>query len=815
MVSAIEQLSKLLLESRGIAAQGNIISSCSLHQPDKPAENDDNQSNLLEAIKHLSSVLDQTHTREAEALKEVVQHSTVHPDFGGLGLTPDRDLNNHETSEVLFFVSAYLEALNYQDRKASPTLPLTSRPPGRRGMTVAEKIFAAHDVSGIGEVRPGDVIRLDVDWIIASELSWSGMEKTYDSLGKPGIFRNDRLWIAGDHVVDPRVLDNPNVKQLIAASERAKQVFKLTEYQGMNYTIIHTEFCRERAQPGMLVIGSDSHTCSAGSVSCLAIGLGVADVTLSLVTGQTWIKVPETVEIRFINKPPPGLGGKDIILHVLKKLKRNTVAADRVVEYTGPGLEYLSCDARFAFCNMTTEFGGVTGICVPDKTTKQFIDARKHPKHKKQAVYYQADEDAQYAATHIIDLSEVEPYVAQYPSPDDVVPVAEVAGTKLDGCFIGACTTAREDLILGALVLEAGLERGLKPMSVGKRKVVPGSRPILRELRDNGLADVYERAGFEIGVPGCSYCVGMSADKAGRDEVWLSSQNRNFENRMGPGAIGSVSTAVTVAASSFNMTITDPTPLLDSLDYERLRSLLVTPPQQTTEVQYVEPPAAVAPSNRAPSGSTDQEHTAEPKLQQRKAAKRPLIEGKVQTLGDFIDTDALAPAEALVTHLTLEEIGQYCLVHTHPDFRRCVKEDGHNIVVAGKAFGVGSSRENAVTALQGAGVQCVIARSFAFIYSRNQPNLGLLGIVMTDDAFYEAAVDGVEIAIDVDGRVVRVAEQEFAFALSDTEMALWEQGGMSNAFAKWGKRMLEEVAMPARSSFGSKPLPKADDGMKW
>ena len=221
-------------------------------------------------------------------------------------------------------------------------------------MTLAEKIFAAHDVARRGEVQPGDVIRLDVDWVIASELSWYGMEKTYNALGKPGIFRNDRLWIAGDHVVDPRVLHVPQIKGLVESSERARRVFKLTEYQGMNYTIMHTEFCRERAEPGMLIIGSDSHTCSAGSVSSLAIGLGVADVTLPLVTGETWIKVPETVEIRFVNRPKPGMGGKDIILYVLKELKRNTVAADRVVEYTGPGLQYLSCDARFAFCNMTT-----------------------------------------------------------------------------------------------------------------------------------------------------------------------------------------------------------------------------------------------------------------------------------------------------------------------------------------------------------------------------------------------------------------------------------------------------------------------------
>lgn len=117
---------------------------------------------------------------------------------------------------------------------------------------------------------------------------------------------------------------------------------------------MHTEFSRERAQPGMIVIGSDSHTCSAGSVSCIAVGLGVADVLLSLVTGETWFKVPETVEIRFINKPKPGLSGKDVILYILKELKRNTVAAERIVEFTGPGLRYLSRDARFAITNMCT-----------------------------------------------------------------------------------------------------------------------------------------------------------------------------------------------------------------------------------------------------------------------------------------------------------------------------------------------------------------------------------------------------------------------------------------------------------------------------
>jgi aconitase B len=308
----------------------------------------------LSQLEQLCDILRSQQGRESEALGEAYQHCITKSYYGGLGLAKDQIFSENDNSEVCFFVSAYLEALNYQDRAESPIPSLQTRPAGRRGMTLAEKIFAAHEVTHKGEVKPGDVIRLDVDWVIASELSWSAMDKTYESFGKPGIFRNDRLWIAGDHVVDPRIKDHPKIKPLIEISERARKVFKLTEYQGMNYTIMHTEFCRERAQPGMLVIGSDSHTCSAGSVSALAIGLGVADVTLPLVTGQTWIKVPETVEVRFINKPRPGLGGKDIILHVLKVLKRNTVASDRVVEYTGEGLRHLSCDARFAICNMTT-----------------------------------------------------------------------------------------------------------------------------------------------------------------------------------------------------------------------------------------------------------------------------------------------------------------------------------------------------------------------------------------------------------------------------------------------------------------------------
>ncbi|KAI1617378.1 hypothetical protein EDD36DRAFT_454669 [Exophiala viscosa] len=634
-----------------------------------------------------------------------------------------------------------------------------------------------------GRLKPGDIIRVDVDWIMASELSWSAMEKWYNQLGKPGIYRNDRFWLAGGHVVDPRIMEKPKIKPF--------RQFKMTENQGMNYTIMHTEFCRERAQPGMLVIGSDSHTCSGGSVSCLAIGLGVADVLLPLVTGETWFKVPETLEIRF-------------------ELKRNTVAAERIVEFTGPGVQHLSRDARFAIANMCTEFGAVTGIFVPDAVTQQFVNKRKHPKYKSSAMYFRPDDDAEYAETHIIDLAQVESFVARYPKPDDVVPVSELAGLELQGCFIGACTTAEEDIVLAAFVLEEAMKRGARPTKSGKRKVVPGSRPILSNLRKHGLTEIFNRAGWEIGVPSCSYCVGMSADQAAQGETWLTSQNRNFENRMGPGSFGNLASAVTVAASSFDMKVTDPTPLLDAIDMNKVREMLGL---KTSEQEALEEPLYVEPGAQEVS---PQQSTSSKKATATPASPSSLISGRVYLLPDFVDTDALAPNEALSQpNITRQKLGTYCLYHTHPDFRQRVKE-GQNIVVAGEGFGCGSSREDAVFALQAVGVQCVIAKSFAFIYGRNQPNLGLLGFELKDSRFWAVVDNNKSMKIDLDHTVLRLEVEPgiwepFPFQLSQMQRRLMDCGGAEKAFSRYGKNLWQ--ALTAHSSDGTAEvsgLPKVD-----
>ncbi|KAK8060834.1 hypothetical protein PG996_010764 [Apiospora saccharicola] len=769
----------------------------------------------LKAIKLASAMIRDPHPRESEALQQVLAIAKSAPDYGGLGLDEESTVSEADRSELVFLVSAWLEALNSADRSRPALEPSATKPADCRPMNVTEKIFALHDVETRGCVKPGQMIRVRVDWIMASEFSWHGMVQVYDRLGKPGIFRNDRFWLAGDHSVEPRNMDTPLSKQLVAQSEGAKRAFKMTEYQGMNYTIMHTEFFRERTQPGMLVLGSDSHTCSSGANGCLAIGMGAADVTMALVTGETWFRVPEVVEIRFEGRPPRGVGGKDVILYVLQQLKRNTVAADRVVEYTGPGLDYLSPDARFAIANMTTEFGGITGIFAPDHHTASFINQRKLARHKNHSYYFKPDAGCEYAESHVVDLTQAEPFIARYPNPDDVVPVGEMGRQDLDGCFIGACTTAEEDIIMGALVLEAGLKAGQRPVAQGKRKVVPGSRPILDMLRKSGLADVYERAGFEIGVPGCSYCVGVSVDVAAEGEVWLSSQNRNFKNRMGKGSVGNLASAATVAASSFEMKMTSPNDLVAMISgeqWEKVKGKGSLSSGPMVEPQWVEPPEPSAAADITPTHTTTanndtneegvkagEEGGATPKLQN--------IKSKIYRLGDFIDTDALAPAQFLMHAGDDAGFGTHCLEFTHPDFRQRAA-DGAKVVVAGRAFGCGSSRMEAVQALRGAGVQCVIARSFAFIYSRNQPSLGLLGITIGDPAFYEAVDRGgedVEIEIDLMANVVRLGgsggdggRKEFAFELSQMEKRLTELGGVAPAFNKFGKQIFDALTSGSR-----------------
>ncbi|MCA9561463.1 MAG: 3-isopropylmalate dehydratase [Myxococcales bacterium] len=648
-------------------------------------------------------------------------------------------------------------------------------------MTLTQKILYAHAIRPPRNgLRAGDIVRIRVDWTIASELAWNGMDKTYDALGRPGLHDKDRFYLAIDHTVDPvTLIEDPRAQKLTELSRDFARESGITHFYDANETILHTRFYRDLVQPGEVVLGADSHTSSHGGLGAFAIGLGGADITVAMVLGESWIEVPEAIAVEYTGDIAFGLTGKEVILKTLGELGRNTVAMERSVEYRGDAVKHFTTDMRFTIANMTAEFGGLNGIFEADGQVASWLAGRDG--FNDGARYFRADDDATYAERFRIDLASMQPQVAKPFSPDNVFPVSEVVGMPLDGCFIGACTTTEEELVLAGLLLERMLADGAAPKATQNRLVVPGDLSIVDRLKQAGLLAVYEKAGFRVGPPGCSMCLGVASEKAGEGEVWLTSQNRNYQNRMGAGSLAWLASGATVAASAADMKVVDPRPWLDRIDQDRYHALLGRKPDAPlpevlpVEPTPVAPPAATDAAGAAATGGDD-----------------GVIEAHVQRFGDHVDTDAIIPGE--FCHLTdLEDLGAKCFHYVAPGFRQRVAA-GQSVIVAGEGWGSGSSREQAVWALKGAGVQVVIAQSYAFIHKRNLVNEALPHLVLRDDRFYDLAEDGAPIQVDLGSGTVTVAGETFA-AEQPTKMIqkLNAAGGIVPAIRAHGDQVFEKL----------------------
>lgn len=651
-----------------------------------------------------------------------------------------------------------------------------------RPMTLTQKILA-HHAKGLRRpwVEAGDILQIRVDWTIASELAWNGMDRTYQLLGRPQIHDRNRFFLAVDHTVDPVTLANdPRAQKLANLSRAFANEASIRHFYDANVTILHTKFYRDLVQPGQVVLGADSHTSSHGGLGAFSIGLGGADITAAMVLGQSWIEVPEAIAVEYEGELPFGIGGKDVILKTLGDLGRNTVAMERTVEYRGRAVRGFSTDMRFTIANMTAEFGGLNGIFEADEVVAEWLATRSS--ENQEALYFRADEGAPYVARYPINLAKLGPLVAKPFSPDNVMEVEKALGMQLHGCFIGACTTTEEELVLGALILEQAFkDRPARPPSA-KLLVVPGDLSIQDRLRQGDLWRHYEKAGFRVGPPGCSMCLGIASEKALPGEVWLSSQNRNYENRMGQGSLAWLASAATVAASSVEMKVADPRPFLAKIDQSRYERLLHRDgKRQVSEIRISQPEVRVeAPA--AARGSSG-------------AAAAAAVQGRVQRFGDHVDTDAIIPGQ--FCHLTrLEELGAKCFHFVRPEFYGRAQA-GQTIVVAGEGWGSGSSREQAVWALIGAGIRAVIARSYAFIHKRNLVNEALPYLVISDPAFYELAQEDAELSIDLgSGEVTHVASgRKFQAARpSPIIQALQREGGLVPAIKRHGKTVFEALS---------------------
>ena len=665
-----------------------------------------------------------------------------------------------------------------------------------RPMTLTQKILAAH---ARNLPRPwaqaGDVLQVSVDWTIASELAWNGMERTYGLLGRPKLHDKDRFFLAVDHTVDPVTLESDKrAQKLVQLSRSFARESGMRHFYDANQTILHTKFYRDLVRPNDLVLGADSHTSSHGGLGAVSIGLGGADIVVAMVLGTSWIEVPEAISVEYTGQLPFGFGGKEVILRTLALLGRNTVAMERSVEYRGDGVRQLSTDSRFAIANMTAEFGGLNGIFEADEATAAWLAGRSDeddPDALLPMKAFRSDPGAPYVARYPIALDRLEPQVAKPFSPDNVASVSEVVGMPLDGLFIGACTTTEEELVLGALVLEAAEKksagRSRRPPQP-KQLVVPGDLTIQEDLRRAGLWEIYELNGFRVGPPGCSMCLGVASEKAGRGEKWLSSQNRNYENRMGEGSLAHLASAATVAASAAEMKVTDPRPLLALVDQDRYRRILgERKPRRTPEVQVVEPEPDLAPPDVASARSGKAARAAD-----RASAAARTIRSRIQRFDDNVDTDAIIPGE--FCHLTsLQDLGAKAFHYVRPEFVQRARE-GAKVVVAGEGWGSGSSREQAVLALKGAGIEAIVAKSYAFIHKRNLVNEALPFLVVHDEAFDEAAKEGAEIEVDLGRGRVRVAGKEFqAEEPSRIIQALAGEGGIVPAIQHHGTGVFEKL----------------------
>ena len=404
------------------------------------------------------------------------------------------------------------------------------------GMTIAEKIIAA--AAGVESVRPGDIHTVNLDRMMSNDGTTHLTVDMYNNqLNHPHIADPKKLVFIVDHNVPS---DNPKT----AASQKKMRDF--ARENGIDFWegkgVCHQIMMENYVCSGELIFGADSHTCSYGAIGAFGTGVGCTDFLYGMVTGTSWVLVPETVKFNLIGKLPDGVYARDLILEII-----GTVGANgcnyRVMEFTGEGAKTLSISDRIALCNMAVEAGAKTGIFEPDEKAIAYLE--EHGR-KPKAVYH-SDPDAVYAREYTFDLSKIRPVVAKPDFVDNLCPAKEVRGIKIDEAFLGSCNNGRiEDLRVGASIL-----KGHKVADSVRFLVVPASLEIYKQALKEGLIDIFMDAGAIVMNPNCSVCWGSCQGVIGENEVLISTGTRNFKGRAGhPSSKVYLGSAATVTASA-------------------------------------------------------------------------------------------------------------------------------------------------------------------------------------------------------------------------------------------------------------------------
>ena len=414
------------------------------------------------------------------------------------------------------------------------------------GMTVSEKILAR--ASGNEGVKAGEIVKAKVDVAMMPDLTTILAVKAMKAMGQERVWDREKVVVILDHVAPASTLMAATVHRDIREFAREQDLKYLYDVEsGVCHQVLPE---KGHVKPGTVVIGADSHTCTHGAFGAFATGVGSTDMGAILATGKTWLKVPETIKVEVNGDLPRFVAPKDVILRIIGEIGADG-ATYNAVEFAGGTISDMSVSGRMTLCNMAIEMGGKAGIVEPDKKTFAFLKERTDGAFD--PVW--ADPDAKYKTVLKLDVGDLEPQIACPHKVDNVKPIGEVAGTRINQAFIGSCTNGRlEDLENARAVL-----KGRNAHADVRLLVVPASREVYMGALEAGIVHDLVEAGAMFSNPSCGACFGGHIGLLAPGEVGLTTSNRNFKGRQGsPEALVYLASPAVTAASAVAGEITDP-----------------------------------------------------------------------------------------------------------------------------------------------------------------------------------------------------------------------------------------------------------------
>jgi 3-isopropylmalate/(R)-2-methylmalate dehydratase large subunit len=421
--------------------------------------------------------------------------------------------------------------------------------------TLAEKIIAR--ASGQTKVKPGEVVTCKVDLAMMHDSGGPRRVKPILEQLSAKVWDPARVVVISDHYVPAVDAESARILQLTRHWVKDAGIENFYDMQGICHIVLPE---RGHLRPGLFVVGGDSHSPTGGAFGCFMFGVGATDMAGVLVTGETWLRVPETILIRCDGELPRGVVAKDIMLSLCARLGMD--GGDyQVIEYSGSTIEQLTMSERMTMCNMAAELGAMTGIIAGDNTTAAAISAAGGDAGEEDQ-FPQGDDQAGYRSVYQFDASELSPQVAAPHGPANAVAIEDIELVVVDQCYIGACTGAKlNDLHMAAEVL-----RGRKVADGTRLLIAPASTQITSQAAADGTLATLTAAGAILLPSGCGACAGYGAGVLAEDEICIASTARNFQGRMGArSAKVYLGSPYTVAATAVTGYISDPRELLDQM----------------------------------------------------------------------------------------------------------------------------------------------------------------------------------------------------------------------------------------------------------